>query len=81
MSDDGPFRVETWTFASKHLTLQQVMTHVIGREMHPAEVCTALERLLNGADAGDSMLALSICRAVMCRLELDTFIPAMPKWV
>lgn len=63
-------------------TVEQVIAEVVKAGMHPAEVCVILEGLLNqGQDSFDVYRALAVCRAIMCRLDPGTVIPAAPKWV
>lgn len=67
------------------LTVRQVIADVVEEDLHLAEVCRLLEAALDVAAGGDgsdqTRKALSAARAVMARLDPETKIRAIPKWV
>lgn len=63
-------------------TVEDVISEFAGDDIHPADVCKVLEEMLGrGQDSMAVYRALAACRAVMCRLDPATAIPAVPKWV
>lgn len=64
------------------MTVQEVVAEVADAVVHPADICRALEHLINQDLPNEELqMALKAARGILCRLDPQDRIPGMPKWV